>query len=40
MRCLHIVHPPIRESLPVGQADFLVYPHEHWRDESWYKQPE
>jgi hypothetical protein len=33
-RNLHVVHLLIRQNLPGDQVGFLVYPHEHWKDET------
>ncbi len=33
-RNLHIVHLLIRQNLPGGEVGFLVFPHEHWKNEN------
>jgi hypothetical protein len=33
-RNLHIVHLLIRQNLPGDQVGFLVFPHEHWKNEE------
>jgi hypothetical protein len=34
MRTLHVVHLLIRQNLPGGEVGFLLYPHEHWKDDT------